>query len=70
VYSTEQLGKHVLWIGDTEADWKAGESLGCRVILLSNGLRNDEFLEALGGGLIMPSIASLKNNVFEAVDVY
>jgi len=60
MYSIEQLSKNLLWIGDTEADWEAAKYLGCQLILLSNGLRNDAFLDALEGGLILPSIASLK----------
>lgn len=51
------------WIGDTEADWEAAKSLGCDVILLSNGLRNEEYLKSLAGALVKPSIASLQKNM-------
>ena len=48
-----------LWIGDTEADWQAAQSLGCRVVLLANGLRNEAYLRSLDGAEIKPSIMSL-----------
>jgi phosphoglycolate phosphatase-like HAD superfamily hydrolase len=49
-----------LWIGDTEADWEAAKSLGCQVVLLSNGLRTEQYLRTLAGAMVKPSIASLK----------
>lgn len=52
-----------LWIGDTEADWEAARSLGCRVVLLSNGLRNESYLNSLQGSVVKPSIKSLKDIV-------
>ena len=55
--------KHALWVGDTEADWEAAKSLGCGVVLLSNGLRNDAYLRSLQGAVVKPSIASLKDEV-------
>lgn len=58
----------ILWIGDTEADWDAAKSLGCRIVLVANGLRNDDYLEALGGALVIPSIAFLKNNFPEVLN--
>lgn len=48
--------KHALWIGDTEADWIAGTSLGVDVVLVANGLRDHENLAALKGALVVPSI--------------
>ncbi len=70
MYYSEQSGKHFLWIGDTEVDLEAANLLGCPVILLSNGLRNEKFLEILGGEMIMPSIAHLKNNVLKMLNAY
>jgi phosphoglycolate phosphatase-like HAD superfamily hydrolase len=49
----------LLWIGDTEVDWEAGKSLGCKVILVANGLRSETVLNSLGNITIVPSIASL-----------
>jgi phosphoglycolate phosphatase len=58
-----------LWIGDTEADWEAAKSLGCGVVLLSNGLRNDAYLRSLQGAVVKPSIASLKDSVLRRIYV-
>lgn len=58
-----------LWIGDTEADWDAATSLGCSVVLLSNGLRNEAYLRSLQGAVVKPSIASLKDNVLGRFNV-
>ena len=58
-----------LWIGDTEADWEAAKSLGCSVVLLSNGLRNQAYLQSLQGALVKPSIASLNDTVLESFNV-
>lgn len=58
-----------LWIGDTEVDWEAAKSLGCDVVLLSNGLRNEEYLRSLQGAVVKPSIASLKDNVLGRANV-
>lgn len=55
--------EHALWIGDTEADWEAAKSLGCGVVLLSNGLRDEACLRSLQGAVVKPSIASLKDEV-------
>jgi len=52
-----------LLIGDTEADWEAAKSLGCEVVLLSNGLRNEACLRSLQGAVVKPSLISLKHNV-------
>lgn len=59
----------VLWIGDTEADWEAANSLGCGVALVANGLRNEAYLRSLHGALVTPSIASLKDSVAGIFDV-
>jgi phosphoglycolate phosphatase len=58
-----------LWIGDTEADWEAGNSLGCGVVLVSNGLRNESCLRLLRGAKVRSSILSLKDDLFEGFDV-
>lgn len=50
-----------LWIGDTEVDWEAAKSLGCNIVLISNGLRSQEYLETLQGARVKPSIASVKD---------
>lgn len=52
--------KNSLWIGDTEADWNAAQSLGCDVVLISNGLRNEEYLKSLENAQVQPSIETLK----------
>jgi phosphoglycolate phosphatase len=62
-YSIKQLDRHLLWIGDTEADWEAANSLGCAIILLSNGLRNEAYLNSLNGAVVAPSISSLRKIV-------
>ena len=36
------------WIGDTEADVRGARALGCRVCLVTCGIRNGPFLAALG----------------------
>jgi phosphoglycolate phosphatase-like HAD superfamily hydrolase len=66
--STHDVGR-ALWIGDTEADWEAAQSLGCGLVLLANGLRNMEYLMSLSGAVVQPSIASLKNWVSERINV-
>lgn len=63
------LNEHALWIGDTEADWEAAKSLGCGVVLLSNGLRNEAYLRTLEGAVVKPSITSLKDIVLEKQNV-
>lgn len=50
-----------LWIGDTEVDWEAAKSLGCRIVLLTNGLRSDEYLRSLEGAIVKTSMVSLKD---------
>lgn len=58
-YFKERLNTDsALWIGDTEADWEAAKSLGCDVVLLSNGLRSEQYLKTLKDALVMPSINS------------
>lgn len=58
-----------LWIGDTEDDWEAANTLGCRVVLLSNGLRNEAYLRSLQGAVVKQSIASLKDSVLGRINV-
>lgn len=60
-YRINNYQEDALWIGDTEEDWKAAVSLGCNIVLLSNGLRDEAYLRSLGGALVRPSIASLKD---------
>lgn len=60
-FQTEFSPDETLWVGDTEADWAAAKTLGCSVVLLSNGLRNDAYLRTLKAAIVMPSIASLRN---------
>jgi phosphoglycolate phosphatase-like HAD superfamily hydrolase len=61
MYPAQIYSENTLWIGDTEDDWEASISLGCKVVLLSNGLRNEEFLGSLEGALVRPSIVSVKD---------
>jgi phosphoglycolate phosphatase-like HAD superfamily hydrolase len=49
-----------LWIGDTEIDWAAAQSLRCKCILLENGLRNGDYLRSLKSAVVKESIVSLK----------
>lgn len=63
LFQGKLLSENALWIGDTEADWEAAKSLGCSVVLLSNGLRNEAYLRSLQGAVVKPSIASLKDEV-------
>jgi phosphoglycolate phosphatase-like HAD superfamily hydrolase len=51
-----------LWVGDTEADWEAASALGCGIVLVANGLRDETYLTSLQGALVVPSIASLKDH--------
>lgn len=53
----------MLWIGDTEADWEAAKFLGCGLVLVANGLRNEVFLNSLQGAVVAQSIASLNDRV-------
>ena len=64
------LIENALWIGDTEADWEAAKSLGCGVVLLSNGLRNEAYLKSLEGVVVKSSITSLKDEVLGKQNVY
>jgi hypothetical protein len=54
---------YVLLIGHTEMHLEAAKSLGCRLVLLSNGLRNQAFLESLKGAVVKPSIEKIKNDI-------
>ncbi len=51
--------ENALWIGDTEADWEAARSLGCKIVLVANGLRSEEYLGTLKNALVVPSISSI-----------
>jgi len=65
IYPASQFEECALWVGDTEVDWEAARSLGCRVVLLSNGLRNEAYLRSLQGALVKQSVALLENCVLE-----
>lgn len=69
MYQAKRFKENALWIGDTEVDWEAAKSLGCDVVLISNGLRNEEYLRSLDGALVKPSIASLKDEVLRKLNV-
>ena len=58
-----------LWIGDTEADWQAARTLGCAVVLLANGLRNETYLRSLQGAVVMPTIKSLQDSELGRINV-
>ena len=62
-YPGKSFRENTLWVGDTEADWEAATSLGCDVVLLSNGLRNEEYLKSLKGAVVALSITSLKDKI-------
>ena len=53
------LAGSTVWVGDTEVDLEAAQSLGCRIVLISNGLRNEAYLRSLNGAVVVPSIASV-----------
>jgi phosphoglycolate phosphatase-like HAD superfamily hydrolase len=60
IYSESSFKRNAIWIGDTEADWGAAQSLGCEVVLLANGLRNEGYLKELKDSVVKSSIMSLK----------
>lgn len=53
------LTRNSVWIGDTEVDWEAAGILKCPIFLVSNGIRDQEYLKSLGGGFIAASINDL-----------
>jgi phosphoglycolate phosphatase-like HAD superfamily hydrolase len=55
----KQFKHQTWWIGDTEADWEAARSLGCKIFLVSNGLRNEKYLGTLKNGIVIPSINAI-----------
>lgn len=55
-HQIETFVENSLWIGDTEADWEAAGSLGVDVVLVTNGLRDEEHLTSLKNALVLPSI--------------
>ncbi len=59
VFQAKMNKEEVLWIGDTEADWGAANSLGCNICLVANGLRNEKYLEALNNSQVVQSITSI-----------
>lgn len=60
--------KDSVWVGDTEADWEAAKSLGCEVVLLSNGLRSEAYLNSLPGAVVKPCISSIGDLVLRKFD--
>lgn len=58
LFESELLTNNSIWIGDTEADWRAATILGMNVVLVTNGLRDPNYLSAMKGALIVPSINS------------
>jgi phosphoglycolate phosphatase len=58
-FKIKTLKEDDYWIGDTEVDWEAANSLGCKIILVANGLRSEKFLNTLKNCLVVPSISSL-----------
>lgn len=44
------------WVGDTEADWEAAQSLGCSIVMVANGLRCEEYLNTLNNAQVVSSI--------------
>lgn len=48
-----------LWIGDSEVDYKAARSLGIRVVLLANGVRDRDFLDRFSQCYVEESIETL-----------
>ena len=60
LHSNASLAGRAVWIGDTEVDWEAAQTLGCRVVLVSNGLRDEACLQSLNGAVVVPSIASVE----------
>lgn len=59
MFQTKVLTENALWIGDTEADWEAAQSLGCNIVLVANGLRSEKYLGTLKSALVVPSISSI-----------
>lgn len=59
----EALGEpdpaRLLWIGDTEADVEAARALGCPVVLVTCGLRDEQRVAALAPDRIVPDLAAL-----------
>ena len=54
--------ENALWIGDTEVDFMAAKSLGCPIILVANGLRNECYLRSLEGAEVIPSIRLMREH--------
>ena len=49
----------LLWIGDTEADVEAARTLGCPVVLVTCGLRDEARVAALAPDRIAPDLSAL-----------
>jgi phosphoglycolate phosphatase-like HAD superfamily hydrolase len=60
-FSSNDLADNSLWIGDTEIDFNAANLLGCKCILLTNGLRTKSYLKSLNAPILVPSINKLKD---------
>ena len=57
-YSDDIL-RVALWIGDTEVDFTASREIGCKICLVSNGIRTSEFLSQLGPDWLYDSISDV-----------
>jgi phosphoglycolate phosphatase-like HAD superfamily hydrolase len=66
LYSDVISLRNALWVGDTEADWTAAKLLGCNVILVANGLRNESYLKSLGDVSVKSSILELQDLIHAA----
>lgn len=54
-----------IWIGDTEADFDASRCMKCFSCLVVNGLRNREYLTALGPEFLKDDISQVNMNEIE-----
>lgn len=54
-----------IWIGDTEADANAARLLGCRIWLVTCGLRDAAYLETLSPDVLSASLANVDLSALE-----
>ena len=54
-----------IWIGDTEVDFDASRYMKCFSCLVINGLRNREYLTALGPEFLKDDISQVNVNEIE-----
>jgi phosphoglycolate phosphatase-like HAD superfamily hydrolase len=57
-YAKEIL-RDAMWIGDTEVDFVASQDIGCKVCLVSNGIRSYEFLSQFNPDYLASSISEV-----------